>query len=60
VLSAPSDFDECSVGEVFCNHVTRHVSPAQAPPEQIALRAEVIHSPLVFAGDPCWVFSASG
>ena len=45
-------FDECSIREVFRNHMTRHVPPAQASPEQIALRAEVIHPPLAFAGDP--------
>ena len=27
-------------------------APAQASPEQIVLRAEVIHPPLAFAGDP--------
>ena len=50
--SAPSEFDECSIREVFRNHMTRHVPPAQASPEQIVLRAEVIHLPLAFAGDP--------
>ena len=45
-------FDEGSIREVFRNHMTRHVPPAQASPEQIVLRAEVIHPPLAFAGDP--------
>ena len=49
---APLEFDECCIREVFRNHMTRHVPPAQASPEQIVLRAEVIHPPLVFAGDP--------
>ena len=48
---ASLEFDECSVREVFRNHVTRHVPPAQASPEQIVLRAEVIHPPLAFGGD---------
>ena len=48
---APLKFDECSIREVFRNHMTRHVPLAQASPEQIVLRAEVIHPPLAFAGD---------
>jgi hypothetical protein len=52
VPCVPSEFDECSIREVFRNHMTRHVPPAQASPEQIVLRAEVIHPPLAFAGDP--------
>ena len=52
VPCAPLEFDECCIREVFRNHVTRHVPPAQASPEQIVLRAEVIHPPLAFAGDP--------
>jgi hypothetical protein len=46
------EFDECSIREVFRNHMAPHVPPAQASPEQIVLRAEVIHPPLAFAGDP--------
>ena len=45
-------FDECCIREVFRNHMTRHVPPAQASLKQIVLRAEVIHPPLAFAGDP--------
>jgi hypothetical protein len=56
VPCAPLEFDECSIREVFRNHMTRHVPPAQASPEQIVLRAEVIHPPLAFAGD--WIARA--
>ena len=49
---APLEFDKRSLREVFLNHVARHVPPAQASPEQIVLRAEVIHPPLAFTGDP--------
>jgi hypothetical protein len=52
VPCAPLEFDECCIREIFLNHTTRHVPPAQASPEQIVLRAEVIHPPLAFAGDP--------
>src|SRR3984885_8432645 len=52
VPCAPLESDECSVSEVFRDHMTRHVSPAQASPEQIVLRAEVIPPPLAFAGNP--------
>ena len=48
---APLEFDECSVRQVFRNHMTRHMPPAQASPEQIVLGAKVIHQPLAFAGD---------
>ncbi len=48
---APLEFDECCIREVFRNHMTRHVPPAQASSEQIMFRAEVIHPPLAFAGD---------
>jgi hypothetical protein len=41
VPCAPLEFDERSIREVFRNHMTRHVPPAQASPEQIVLRAEV-------------------
>jgi hypothetical protein len=51
VPCAPSEFDEYSIREVFRNHMTRHVPPAQASPEQIVLRAEVFRPPLAFAGD---------
>ena len=51
VPCAPLELDECCIREVFRNHMTRHVPPAQASPEQIVLRAEVIHQPLAFAGD---------
>jgi len=52
VPCAPLEFGECSIREVFRNHMTRHVPPAQASSEQVVLRAEVIHPPLAFAGDP--------
>src|SRR6202140_5576145 len=52
VPCAPLEFDEGSIREVFRNHMTRHVPPAQAPPKQIVLPPEVIHPPLAFAGDP--------
>ena len=48
---ASLEFDECSIRKVLRNHMTRHVPPAQASPEQIALRAKVIHQPLALAGD---------
>ena len=32
--------------------MVRHVPRAQASPEEIVLRAEVIHPPLAFTGDP--------
>jgi hypothetical protein len=43
VPCVPLEFDECCIREVFRNHMTRHVPPAQASPEQIVFRAEVIH-----------------
>ncbi len=49
---APLEFDECCIHEIFRNYMPRHVPPAQASPEQIVLRAQVIHPPLAFAGDP--------
>src|ERR1039458_4111313 len=52
VPCAPLEFDESCIREVFCNHMTRHVPPAQVSSEQIVLRTEVIHPPLAFAGDP--------
>lgn len=52
VPCAPLEFDKRSLREVFLNHVARHVPPAQASPEQIVLRAEVIHPPLPFTGNP--------
>ena len=48
---APLEFDESCIREVFCNHMTRHVPPAQVSSEQIVLRTEVVHPPLAFAGD---------
>jgi hypothetical protein len=52
VPCAPLGFDEYCIREVFRNHTTRHVPPAQASPEQIVLRAEVIHPPLAFGRPP--------
>src|SRR5690606_29032333 len=52
VPCAPLEFDECPIREVFGNHGTWHVPPAQPLPEQIVLRAEVVDMPLAFAGDP--------
>ncbi len=49
---APPELDQCFIREVFRNHMTRHVPPAQASLEQIVLRAQVVHLPLAFAGDP--------
>ena len=57
---APLDLDECSVREVVPNHMTRHVPPAQASPEQIVLCAEVIHPPLAFASYPLLGLFPSG
>lgn len=57
---APLKFDEGSIREAFRNHMTRYVPPAQASLEQIALRAEVIHQPLAFAGDPLLCLSRIG
>jgi hypothetical protein len=51
VPCAPSEFDKCSLREIFLDHMARHVPPAQASPEQIMLCAEVIHPPLAFTGD---------
>ena len=51
VPRAPLEFDKCPIREVFRNHVTRHVPPAQASPEQIVFRPKVIHPPLTLAGD---------
>lgn len=51
VPCAPLELDERSLREVFLDHMARHVPPAQASPEQVVLRAEVIHPPLAFAGD---------
>lgn len=52
VPCATLEFDKCSIREVNRHHMMRHVPPAQASPEQIVLRAEVIHPPLAFTDDP--------
>jgi len=41
VPCAPLEVDERSIREILRNHMTRHVPPAQASPEQIVFRAEV-------------------
>jgi hypothetical protein len=51
VPCAPLEFDKRSLREVFIDHMARHVAPAQASPEQIVLRAEVVHPPLASTGD---------
>src|SRR5690349_16108137 len=51
VPCAPLEFDKRSIREVLRNQMMRHVPPAQTSPEQIVLRAEVIHQPLAFTGD---------
>jgi len=51
VPCAPFKFDERSFRDIFGNHMTRHVPPAQASLKQIVLCAQVIHPPLAFAGD---------
>jgi hypothetical protein len=52
VPCVPLKFDKRSLREVFINHMAWHVAPAQASLEEIVLRAEVIHPPLAFTGDP--------
>ena len=45
-------FDQCSLYKIFLDHMARHMPPTQAAPEQIMLRAEVVHPPLTFTRDP--------
>ena len=48
----PLELDERALREVRVDHMARHAPPAQAPPEQVVLRAEIVHPPLALTGDP--------